>query len=320
MEIINQLKQSLEKSQLNITFFSLESNSDWDKLIYSIKDAKLFFSNNKILYDKEYYGIENEMVFAIEEDLNYYVFKLFINKSEAIFFSPFISPEFDYGKGIKINKIIFSFIKSLSLKIRFYNLPRVNTLTENFKILFSSISKLESSYDMYVDLTIPENELWKSLRKSYRSLINSSQKQIVIKYKINEKDFLLCKNFHHNIAGKKTRNDETWKLQYESIQNGESKIFMAFDNEKNLLGFSLFQIGDNTVSYSVGAYDRDKFKNLAITHTLIWKSILYFKESHRQLYLGNSPYKKEIFDKKLQDINHFKMGFCSKIQSNPYLV
>jgi hypothetical protein len=173
---------------------------------------------------------------------------------------------------------------------------------------------------MYVDLILSENELWKSLRKSYRSLINSSQKQIVFKDEIDENDFLLCKKFHHKIARKKTRNDETWKLQFKSIRMGESKIFMTFDNNKNLLGFSLFQIGDNTVSYSVGVYDRNKFKSLAISHALIWKSILYFKESHRQLYLGNSPYKKEIFDKKLQDINHFKMGFCSKIKSNPYLV
>ena len=161
---------------------------------------------------------------------------------------------------------------------------------------------------------------WKSLRKSYKSLINSTLKQIIIKNEIDENDFILCKNFHHIIAGRKTRSDETWKLQYDSIQKGESKIFMASDSEKNLLGFSLFQIGDDTISYSVGAYDREKFKNLAISHALIWKSILHFKESHKLLYLGNSSYKKEILDKKLKDINYFKMGFCNKIQINSFLI
>jgi hypothetical protein len=237
-----------------------------------------------------------------------------------LIFSPFIDPKFDYNMGVKINKIIFLFVKSQNLKIRFFNLPRVNTLTENFKVLFSSIYSIESSYDMYVDLMFSESEIWKSLRKSYKSLINSSLKKIIIKNKIDENDFFLCKNFHHKIAGRKTRNDVTWKLQLESIQKGESKIFMAFDNEKNLLGFSLFTIGDYSVTYSVGAYAREKFKNLSISHTLIWKSILFFKESHRQLYMGNSFFKNEIFDKKLKNINNFKMGFCNQLVSNPFLI
>jgi len=320
LKILNQLKQSLEKSQFKLTFFSSESNFDWDKKIFSIKDAKLFFSKNRVLYEREYYKTKDDFVFIIENEFKYYIFKIFIKDSDVIIFSPFISNKFDYTLGLKINKIIYSFTKSLDLNIRINILPRVDTLTENFKILFSSIFNIESSYDMYVDLTLSENDLWKSLRKSYKSLINSALKQIVFKNEIDEKDFILCKNFHHIIAGRKTRSDETWKLQYDNIQKGESKIFMAYDSEKNLLGFSLFQIGDDTVSYSVGAYDREKFKNLAISHALIWKSILHFKESHKLLYLGNSSYKKEILDKKLKDINYFKMGFCNKIQINSFLI
>ena len=320
MKILNQLKQSLEKSQFKLTFFSSESNFDWDKKIFSIKDAKLFFSKNRVLYEREYYKTKDDFIFIIENEFKYYIFKIFIKDSEVIIFSPFISNNFDYVLGIKINKIIYSFAKSHELNIRINILPRVDTLTENFKILFSSIFKIESSHDMYVDLTFSENDLWKSLRKSYKSLINSTLKQIIFKNEIDENDFILCKNFHHIIAGRKTRSDETWKLQYDSIQKGKSKIFMAYDSEKNLLGFSLFQIGDDTVSYSVGVYDREKFKNLAISHALIWKSILHFKESHKLLYLGNSSYKKEILDKKLKDINYFKMGFCNKIQINSFLI
>jgi len=319
LKILNQLKQSLEKSQFKLTFFSSESNFDWDKKIFSIKDAKLFFSKNRVLYEREYYKTKDDFVFIIENEFKYYIFKIFIKDSDVIIFSPFISNKFDYTLGLKINKIIYSFTKSLDLNIRINILPRVDTLTENFKILFSSIFNIESSYDMYVDLTLSENDLWKSLRKSYKSLINSALKQIVFKNEIDEKDFILCKNFHHIIAGRKTRSDETWKLQYESIQKGESKILMAFDCEKDFLGFSLFNIGDYTVSYSVGVYDRDRFKNLAISHALIWKSILYFKESYKELYLGNSSYKKEIIDKKLKNINYFKMGFCNKIHTNSYL-
>ena len=316
----DELIKSIKDAQLNLIVFDEKNKVVWDEKINSINDAKLFFSFNKISYDKEYYEVNNEIVLAIEFNSCFYLFKMFIKDSEVLFFSPFIDPNFDYLTGVKINKIIFSFFNSLNLKLRFFNLPRVNSLTENFKLLFSSISIIESSYDMYVDLTFSENELWKSLRKSYKSLINSSVKQIIFKNEVDKKDFLLCKNFHHKVAGRKTRNDETWKLQYESIIMGESKIFMAFDFEKKLLGFSLFQIGDSTVSYSVGAYNRDKFKTLAISHSLIWKSILFFKESHQQLYLGNTSYKKEIFDQKLKNINQFKLGFSSKTESNPYLV
>lgn len=318
--LLENLIDSISKAQLNYINLKDSDKSSWDSLVNSIRDAKLLFSINQIYYDKEYFGTKSDLVFAIDKDSKYYFFKIYINDTEALIFSPFIEHNFDYNLGVKINKMIFSFVKNLNLKTRFFSMPRVNTLTENFKILFNSISIIESSYDMYVDLIISENELWKSLRKSYKSLINSTQKQIIIKNDTDERDFYLCKDFHYKIAGRKTRNNQTWNLQLENIKKGESKIFMAFDNEKNLLGFSLFQIGDDTVSYAVGVYDRDKFKNLAISHTLIWKSILYFKESHRQLYLGNSSFKMEIFDKKLRDINHFKMGFCNKILSNPILI
>ena len=316
----NKIIKDLKDLQFNFLRLNNQNKKDWDLKINTIRDAKIFFSNNQILYEKEYFDVKDDFVFIIENEFKYYIFKIFIKDSEVIIFSPFISNNFDYVLGIKINKIIYSFAKSHELNIRINILPRVDTLTENFKILFSSIFKIESSHDMYVDLTFSENDLWKSLRKSYKSLINSTLKQIIIKNEIDENDFILCKNFHHKVAGRKTRNDETWKLQYESIIMGESKIFMAFDFEKKLLGFSLFQIGDSTVSYSVGAYDRDKFKSLAISHALIWKSILHFKESHKLLYLGNSSYKKEILDKKLKDINYFKMGFCNKIQINSFLV
>jgi hypothetical protein len=316
----DELIKSLKNLQLNFLRLNNQNKKDWDLKINAIRDAKIFFSNNQILYEREYFDVKDDFVFIIENESKYYVFKLFKTNLNVLMFSPFISDDFDYGTGNKINKIIYSFVKSFDFNIRINTLPKVNTLTENFKILFSSIFKIESSYDMYVDLTLSENELWKSLRKSYKSLINYTLKQIIIKNEIDENDFILCKNFHHIIAGRKTRSDETWKLQYDSIQNGESKIFIAYDSEKNLLGFSLFQIGDYTVSYSVGAYDREKFKNLAISHVLIWKSILHFNESHKVLYLGDSSYKKEILDKKLKAINYFKMGFCNKIQINSFLV
>jgi hypothetical protein len=316
----NDINKNLKDLQLNFIRLNDQNKKIWELKINNIEDAKIFFSNNQILYEREYLEAKDDFVFIIENESKYYVSKFFITNLDVIIFSPFISDEFNYSLGNKINKIIYSFVKSLDFNIRINTIPRVNTLTENFKILFSSIFKIESSYDMYVDLTLSDNELWKSLRKSYKSLINSTTKQLIFKNDINENDFFLCKNFHHLIAGRKTRNDETWKLQYDSIQKGESKIFMAFDSEKKLLGFSLFQIGNNTVSYSVGVYDREKFKNLAISHALIWKSILHFKESHKLLYLGDSSYKKEIHDKKLKDINNFKMGFCNKIQINSFLV
>lgn len=314
------LIDSISKLQLNYINFKDTDDFSWDNIVNSVCDARLFFSVNQIFYEKEYFGSKKDLVFTIEKDSKYYFFKIFTNESEALFFSPFIEPNFDYNLGVKINKMILSFAKHLNLKTKFFSLPRVNTLTENFKILFSNISVIESNYDIYVDLMLTENELWRSLRKSYKSLIKSTQKQIIITNDIDKYFFSLCKDFHHKIAERKTRNDQTWNLQFESIQKGDSKIFMAFDHKKNLLGFSLFKIGDNTVNYAVGVYDRDKFKNLAISHTLIWRSILFFKKSHKQLYLGNLSIKMQTFDKKLKDINHFKMGFTNKIISNPYLV
>ena len=82
----DELIKSIKDAQLNLIVFDEKNKVVWDEKINSINDAKLFFSFNKISYDKEYYEVNNEIVLAIEFNSCFYLFKMFIKDSEVLFF------------------------------------------------------------------------------------------------------------------------------------------------------------------------------------------------------------------------------------------
>ena len=181
------------------------------------------------------------------------------------------------------------------------------------------IGALKSSLEMYIDLQYSVEELWSVLRKSYRSLINFGRKNLNIESEFNEDLWSECKIFHQKVAGRITRNDETWAIQKTMIEKNRAKVFYIREEGK-LLGFALFSIAKNTVSYGIGVFDRSKFDKISISHIILWHAIEYFKfKGFNTIYLGEYAPEKYINNQKLSNINHFKFGFYNNLISNNYL-
>jgi hypothetical protein len=320
MSLKKELIGELEKGQFSPVHFGDVSADLWDEKIKSKDDYFLFFNYNLLRYEQEYYQLESiPLVFMIEYLSSISLFKCYFNSESVIVYPLFFEESFDYKKGVKISKVISAYFKNSSLKIQFVNLPYTNNLINHFKLQMQFTGTLKSSLEMYVNLQYSEEELWSVLRKSYRSLINFGRKNLDVETEFNEDLWSECKIFHQKVAGRITRNDETWNIQKTMIEKNIAKVFYIREEGK-LLGFALFNIAKNTVSYSVGVFDRSKFDKISISHIILWHAIEYFKsKGANSIYLGEYAPDKHIDNQKLSNINHFKLGFCNNLISNNYL-
>ena len=69
----------------------------------------------------------------------------------------------------------------------------------------------------------------KSIRSSYKSLVRWGQKNLSFSH-VNKDNpcrdsFLQVKAFHKKIAGRTTRSDATWNIQYEMLKRDSVKLF-----------------------------------------------------------------------------------------------
>ena len=175
--------------------------------------------------------------------------------------------------------------------------------------------KSDPSFIRIIDLSLAENIIKQSLRKSYKSLVNWGQKnfEIVIldKSNIKLKNIKLFRNLHIEVSGRETRSKKTWKIQYEMVKNGEAFVVMGL-YENNLVTAALFLNSSKYCYYGVSASKRELFDK-PISHAIIWNAILYAKKTgclyfemgeHLFSTTGNiTPSKKEL------GISTFKKGF-----------
>ena len=320
MSLKEDLIGELKKGQFSPVYFGDVSSDLWDEKIKTKDDYFLFFNSYLLQYELEYYQLESiPLVFMIEYSSSISLFKCYFNSESVIVYPLCFEESFDYKKGVKISKIISSYFKNSSFKMQFVNLPYTNNLINNFKLQMQFTGALKSSLEMYIDLQYSVEELWNVLRKSYRSLINFGRKNLNIESEFNEDLWSECKIFHQKVAGRITRNDETWNIQKTMIEKNKAKIFYIYEEGK-ILGFAFFTISNNTGAYSVAAYNRSKFDKISISHVIIWHAIEYFKSiGFDNIYLGEYAPEKHINNQKLGNINHFKLGFCNTLISNNYL-
>jgi FemAB family protein len=175
-------------------------------------------------------------------------------------------------------------------------------------------------HDLWVDLSLPLGEIKSCFRKQYRNSINQGRKELdceIIDKNIDDIYFPLGKmmGLHIYASGRETRSEETWLLQAEAIKNSDD--FMVFlYKDVRLVGASLFSTSKSHVSYSVGAYRRDLFDTLPISHIAQMKAIEWSKAIGKQwLYLGRRHYPQDIPPptEKEVSIGYFKRGFATDI-------
>ena len=159
----------------------------------------------------------------------------------------------------------------------------------------------------------------KDYRKSYKSLINSNIKNYDLLF-LNHSNFKKdvwesFKRMHFKVSGKKTRTDETWNIQEQSILN-KNGILIYLKKKEKFLGFAFFFTSKTNALYASAAYDTEQNRKIPIGHLIHDFAISYFtKNEILNYYIGfkeNKVVKKNI---KEDNILLFKKGFANSFSS-----
>lgn len=221
----------------------------------------------------------------------------------------------------KCNLEIFNLCNDISKKISKKNWITTspfsnNSFISNWHLLcVSNKARASVIYNLYVDLSKDLDEIKSSYRSRYKTLINKGKKlwNIQVHHEsINIDIWNQFKMLHFEVAGKLTRSEKSWEIQYSNIKKGNA-FLITVNNEDVLIGGALFTYTDDEGRYDVGAYNRNMFdkpighivQSVAISE-LKNKGLLFYKIGRRFYEIDNpEPTGKEL------SISHFKEGFAS---------
>ena len=294
-------------------YFSSNDSKSWNALFYDTIDISFYFSYNQIGYELEKFKVNKEDCEAVffynpkgSFALKYY------KKSDQIFIFPLrFQTNFNLIEGNAILKLYVKHLNRLEEDIIYHKLPFSNSIENIFKANFFRGNKLVQFIEMYIDLNLSKEDLWKSIRSSYKSIINKDKVNRSVTQVTDEYEWKACQELHFKVSGRRTRSNQTWKIQWKMIKDKSSVAFCVKDKGQ-IAGFSLFYLSKNIVTYAVGAYDRNLFKERPVSHILLWRAIEFFKSLEIDyLFLGEEYLNMDLRDQKLADINHFKKGFAN---------
>jgi hypothetical protein len=171
-------------------------------------------------------------------------------------------------------------------------------------------------FSRVIDLSLDKASLWRKIRKSYSSLINNGLKElrpyIVTSREITWDHFLQFRELHVYVSGRETRSLESWRRQFNSVQNNEAFIIFGEINKK-LVTAGYFSYGNKNCIYGSSASRRDLFHK-PLFHAVMWTAILHAKENGclwfevGEQYFQNHPIDKPPTKKEI-GISDFKAGF-----------
>jgi hypothetical protein len=166
----------------------------------------------------------------------------------------------------------------------------------------------------FVDLSLSETELWSSLRKSYKSLINWGRRNLALELvdqsNADPEVFVRFHSFHREVAGRETRTQETWDIQFDMVAAGEAYCVMGRMGER-LVSANFVQLS-GIPYYGVGVYDRTLMaEGMALAHWPLYFAILHAKKlGFPKFLLGDVG---EGHSSKENSIAYFKRGFATDI-------
>lgn len=170
-----------------------------------------------------------------------------------------------------------------------------------------------------VDLTIDDDVIHRSVRKSYTSLINKGRREFdlvfVNRENLDRQKFDEYQKFHLRIAGRVTRPQESWDAMWDTISRGKGELLLSYLNQEDLVGANLVADGSETSTYVSAVYDRTLF-DMPLGHWPLYCSILRSKERGLKRFdLGNLPTSNDA-SKKERGIGDFKRGFATHIETS----
>lgn len=183
--------------------------------------------------------------------------------------------------------------------------------------------RLLGRHRIVADLTLDDAGYHQQLRKSYKALINSAAKtwSVSLDASGDAAAFAEFQALHVAVAGRQTRPDNTWQLQFEAIAAGAAFAVYLRDGDGRLVGASLYNASRDEIYYAVGAYDRRLFDQ-PVAHLSLYQAIGFARESGRRCFvLGDRPFPGDPAppsDKEAK-IAFFKEGFATALQLLPSL-
>ena len=172
----------------------------------------------------------------------------------------------------------------------------------------------------YLDLSLNLQIIWKTIRASYKSLINASRRYYKIEVYNSENitssiwsDF---KNLHLLVSGRQTRSDETWEIQFTNILRGHGFLVASYENSA-MVGGAYFEHTKDESLYGVGAYKREGLR-IPISHGIQFTGIEYLHNKGVKRHKLGEAYTEEtdqVFSEKEKSISNFKKGFSSNLAS-----
>ena len=182
-------------------------------------------------------------------------------------------------------------------------------------------SILNPSTTRIIDLDQNEDDIKKSIRKSYHSLINWGLKKMKIeihdKSNIKWNTIERFRDLHIKEAKRETRSINTWKKQFEAISSGLAFCITA-KLEKELVSAAYFLCPEKICYYGSSASRRDLFDK-PLSHAIIWKAILESKKMGASSFNIGSTYEYKInysATYKEKNIAYFKEGFGGNLVLN----
>ena len=222
------------------------------------------------------------------------------------------------GKAVRkiLKKIIQQYIDNIKNgNFRYLDYLQGNNLSQMSRYLLGQGASVTPLFGQIIDLTQHVSQLRKEVRKSYKSLINWGLNNLGIRIfdASNASSSALWdfRRLHIAVAGRETRSEESWNVQFRMIQNGNAFLVLGTMKDSLETG-AFFSLNKQSCYYGVSASNRDLFAK-PISHAVIWTAMLYAKEQGcTNFIMGQQHYPGDVNHKPSQKelgISTFKRGF-----------
>lgn len=165
-----------------------------------------------------------------------------------------------------------------------------------------------------VDLRVGERELWKNLRKSYKSLIHKAQREFAIATYAKDWAVDIARELHLVSAGRETRPRETWECMKQWVVDGQAVVALGAPavrsvpkNDRSAVAYA-YAIRYKRCAYYASGASLDKS---GLAHALQWELMNALRCGDISMYEIGYAADADATEKE-KGIAHFKAGFGGK--------
>lgn len=175
-------------------------------------------------------------------------------------------------------------------------------------------------HDLYAHLQPDLADIRASFRKSFRPLINVGLRNwtvfVLEQGSCSASVWDEFRQLHLTVAGRSTRSDDSWALQWAMVTAGQAFLVGLRDRaDQRLVGAGFFQCTRDEGLYAVGAYDRALFDK-PLGHAVQQRAIEVMKGLGLRWYrIGECHFEQDrpAPTAKMVAISGFKQGFASHL-------